>query len=134
MSRLVSPAQRRFFDKAFDRVVESAPDLVREAMETVPIVVEDVPSREIMAAEGIHSPFELLGYYVGVPLSERSVEQPRREPDMIQIYRAGLLQLARRRGRIDAAELERQIRITLLHEVGHYYGLDEDDLAERGYG
>jgi predicted Zn-dependent protease with MMP-like domain len=66
-----------------------------------------------------------------VPLTERSVEDP---PDLpgIHIFRRGIIGLAADIGGAD--ELERQVRITLLHELGHHFGLDEDDLEDLGYG
>ena len=55
--------------------------------------------------------------------------------DVVQLYREGIMQQsAGRDGFVDEAELHRQIRITLLHELGHHHGLTEDDLEEMGYG
>jgi predicted Zn-dependent protease with MMP-like domain len=70
----------------------------------------------------------LYGLYEGVPLTERGVEAPF-EPDRITIYRRTLEAEFRA-----PAELEKQIRITVLHELAHYFGLDEDRLDELGYG
>jgi predicted Zn-dependent protease with MMP-like domain len=63
-----------------------------------------------------------------VPLPERGVEAPF-EPDRITIFRRTL-----EREFADPAELEEQIRITVLHELAHYFGIDEDRLDELGYG
>lgn len=56
-------------------------------------------------------------------------------PDVITIYREGILRAsADRRGRISNDRLREQIRITILHELGHHHGMTEDDLEELGYG
>ena len=80
-----------------------------------------------MELETVH-PFELLGSYSGRPISDRGGESPWSTlPPVIRLFRHNL-------GRIghDAEELREQLRTTLLHEIGHALGLDEEDLAERG--
>jgi predicted Zn-dependent protease with MMP-like domain len=68
-------------------------------------------------------------------LIERSIEAPAELSDCVTIYRLGLMRMATTpRGRIAREELKRQIRITILHELGHYHGLDEQDLDELGFG
>ena len=71
----------------------------------------------------------LLGLYEGVPLTDRHADAPPSMPDVIFLFQHDLE---------DACDSEEQladeVRITLLHEIGHYFGLDEDELAELGYG
>jgi predicted Zn-dependent protease with MMP-like domain len=81
---------------------------------------------------GLRHRDDLCGLYTGVPLTDRSVN-PQIPTDVIHIFREGILRLARRRGRYDDDELRRQIRITILHEVGHHFGLTEKDLRDLGY-
>ena len=77
---------------------------------------------------------ELCGLHDGVPLTEPEHRHELEHPDAIRIYRAGILSMATTdEGKISRSELARQIRITILHEVGHHYGLSEDDLKELGY-
>jgi predicted Zn-dependent protease with MMP-like domain len=72
--------------------------------------------------------------YTGVPLTQRHVELSGVLSDAIYLYREGIFALARdRHGRFDEQELRRQIRITVLHELGHYHGLDERELRQLGY-
>jgi predicted Zn-dependent protease with MMP-like domain len=70
----------------------------------------------------------LYGFYHGVPLPERSVQDSGLLPDKISVYRGPLVE-----DFPDRRELCRQIRITLLHEIGHYFGMDEEDLSRLGY-
>jgi len=80
-------------------------------------------------------PADLCGSDAGVPLTERALEDTGEMPDSVHLYRMGILEeSADEDGRVDEAELERQIRITVLHEIGHHFGLSESDLEERGYG
>jgi predicted Zn-dependent protease with MMP-like domain len=126
---------RQFFDEHVEFVVAELPQQVRDFMENVPLVVEDYPSREVMRRMRIRHPSHLYGLYTGVPLIQRSVDQSGVMSDVINIYRLGILRLARKReGGFDEAELRKQIRRTILHEYGHHVGLTERDLRELGYG
>jgi predicted Zn-dependent protease with MMP-like domain len=106
---------------SFDDHVRAALDLLpphlAAALRNVAVVVED---------ENPEDP-DLFGLYEGVPLPER-VDMAGSLPDRIAIYRLPLEEEFP-----DPAELEEEIRITVLHELGHYFGLDEDRLAELGY-
>jgi predicted Zn-dependent protease with MMP-like domain len=76
----------------------------------------------------------LCGLYTGVPLDRRQVELSGVLSDAIRIYREGIWSLATdARGAVDQQELRRQIRITILHELGHHHGLNEQQLQELGY-
>ncbi len=67
----------------------------------------------------------LLGLYQGVPLTERSVFSDHIEPDIIYIFQKNIEAIAHN----DPHEIRRQVRITVMHEIGHYFGLDEEQLA-----
>ena len=95
---------------------ELPPDLAA-ALENVAVVVED---------ENADDP-DLLGLYHGVPLPERG-DVAGLPPDTISIYRLPLEESFP-----DPADLQEEIRITVLHELAHYFGLDEDRIAELGY-
>jgi len=111
------------------------PPLVHELLEKVPLHVEDRPSREVMEEKGISDPTELCGLFSGVAITEKSVEHSGVLPDVVTIYRLGILEAARDEwGRITVAALREEIRTTLLHELAHFHGLDEDELEELGYG
>lgn len=129
----MDPALREKFDAVVEQVIAGLPDAVRQLLDEVPLIVEDYPSDRVMQEMGIRHPEELCGLYTGVPLTES--RQYRQMPDHILIYRTGILALSRDRiGRISRSRLERQVRITVLHEIGHHHGLDEDELTALGYG
>jgi predicted Zn-dependent protease with MMP-like domain len=106
------------FEQHVQAALDSLPSEFRNALDNVAIVVED---------EHPDDP-DLFGLYEGVPLPERSSADSGRLPDRIAIYRLPLEETF-----TDPSELEREIRITVLHELAHYFGIDEDRLTELGY-
>ncbi len=123
--------ERRVFDELFERVLEALPPHIHELIEQVPVIVEDRASARLLRDLGMDpAEDDLFGLHTGVPLTEKSVQgESTPGEDYIMIFREPLLDLADG----DAAVLEDQIRVTLLHEIGHQFGLDEDDLADLGY-
>lgn len=135
----MNDADRDVFDACFARVFQGLPARLRRLIENeVVVIVDDQPSDAMLddleRDEGDRpTPDGLLGLHTGVPVTEWSIEDHAREPTTIYLFRLGILAEVRWDGAIDATELERQIRVTLLHEIGHHYGLDEDDLDQLGY-
>jgi len=131
----VNAQTRDYFDGQLEGVLSHLPASVHALLDRVPLHVEDQPSHEVMKELGVTSEATLCGLYTGVPLTERSVEHSGMLPDVVTIYRKGILHLAvGRDDQLSEKELQRQIRITVLHELGHHHGLSEHDLAELGYG
>jgi predicted Zn-dependent protease with MMP-like domain len=125
---------REFFDRHFDAVMAAMPPQVHTLLDEVPLYVEDYPSREVMQHMGVRRRSHLQGLYTGIPLGDKSVTHSGVLSDVVQIYREGIMALAiDGQGRLDEQELRRQIRITVLHELGHYHGMTEEDLEELGY-
>ena len=116
------------FDNVLRQVLDDLPGLFRESIRNVAIVVEDRPPDWLLDELGLPPGETLYGFYHGVPLPERSVLDSGNLPDRISVYRGPLVEDFR-----DPGELARQIRTTLLHEIGHYFGMDEEDLARLGY-
>ena len=106
------------FEKHVERALASLPADLRGAMSNVEIVVED---------ENAEDP-DLFGLYFGIPLTERG-DYSGVLPDKIAIYR---LPLEEEFGD-DPSVLEDEIRITVLHEIAHHFGIDEDRLDELGW-
>jgi predicted Zn-dependent protease with MMP-like domain len=106
------------FEQHVRRALESLPPDLRRAMSNVEIVVED---------ENPDDP-DLFGLYLGIPLTERS-DYAGVLPDKIAVYR---IPLEDEFGD-DPAVLEEEIRITVLHEIAHHFGIDEDRLTELGW-
>ena len=125
---------RNYFDELLEQVVEELPQQARDLLDEVPMYVEDFPSTSMLRELGIARRGQLCGLYTGIPLSNRRVALSGVLSDVIHVFREGVLNLATdRRGSIDERELRRQIRITILHELGHHYGLTEEELEELGY-
>jgi predicted Zn-dependent protease with MMP-like domain len=129
------PRDRKRFDDQVDKVLAEMPPQIHELLERVPLHVEDYPSEEVMLDRGVEYLDDLCGLYTGIPLTQRSIEHSGTLPDVVTIYREGILTAAADRdGRIRNSRLRKEIRITILHELGHHHGLTEDDLRDLGYG
>jgi predicted Zn-dependent protease with MMP-like domain len=107
------------FEDHVRSALESLPAELREAMSNVEIVVED---------ENREDP-DLYGLYLGVPLVDRGESYAGALPDKIAVYR---IPLEEEFGH-DPELLEEEIRITVVHEIAHHFGIDEDRLAELGW-
>jgi predicted Zn-dependent protease with MMP-like domain len=127
-------ADRDRFDRTLEQVLGMMPPLVHQLLEKIPLHVEDYPSARVLRATDTEAPAELCGLFTGVPLGDRSVLAPGELPDVVTIYREGILAAAAdARGRVRPKDLKEQIRITILHELAHYHGLSEEELARLGY-
>ena len=107
------------FEEHVRAALDSLPPELAAALENVAVVVED---------EHPTDP-DIFGLYSGIPLPERTTHDSGTLPDRIAIYRVPLEESFP-----DPEELRREIRITVLHELAHLFGIDEERLAELGYG
>lgn len=129
--------ERERFDAILEQVIADLPDALREMLEQVPVVVEDGPSATVLRELGMRDDEadELCGLHSGRAMTEGLEEGPLELPAEIQLYRRGIIAEA---GGWDQdggdAAVREEIRITLLHEIGHQFGLDEEDLDRLGYG
>lgn len=115
------------FEQIVDEAVESLPDQFRERIENLAIVVEEWPDPWTMQAAHVKNRAQLLGFYHGVPLTGRTQNYGSVTPDKISIYRQPILLYYRTPEAIRAG-----IRHTVLHELAHYFGIDDDRLLEIG--
>ena len=126
---------RDLFDLNLERVLSGLPQRVHDLLAEVPLFVEDFPPGEVLDQLKIHHRGDLCGLYTGVPLNERNQFDSPTMPDVVTIYREGIMNLAAGcGGDLSEKKLRNQIRITVLHELGHHHGFDEDELEELGYG
>jgi predicted Zn-dependent protease with MMP-like domain len=131
----LNPHTRRRFDQLVDDVLAEMPPLVHELIERIPLHVEDYPSDDVMARTGVRRRHWLCGLFTGIPITNKSIEHSGTLPDVVTIYREGILAAARdRSGGVPVDRLKDQIRITILHELAHFHGLGEEELRELGYG
>ncbi len=113
----------RAFEKLVAQALDSLPRQFAELLENVAVVVEDEPDPEDLAAMGMDpEEDDLFGLYQGVPLSERDTFYDA-IPDRVAIYRGPIL-----RNTVSRREVIREVRDTVVHELGHHFGLDEDDM------
>jgi len=111
------------------RVIDRLPKEFREQLRNVEIVVEKRPSKELLRAEDLDPRDDTLyGIYQGVPLPDRSALDPPLLPDKITIFAEPLLE-----DFPNPDELREEIRLTLLHEIAHYFGMDEEEIEDLGY-
>jgi len=123
-------AKKKFEQMVHDiaaQVVESLPPDLRADAVNVTLNVADKPNPDQLDEEDDGD--DLLGLYEGVPLVERRPDDVILEPDRITLFRIALMEMCE-----DEKELREEIRATIIHELGHYFGLDEDDLEKRGWG
>jgi predicted Zn-dependent protease with MMP-like domain len=130
----VNARDRDRFDRLLEEVIEALPRGVRDLMERVPVIVDDVPDEQTLDEMGEEDELDLLGLHSGTPFTEESVEAAPEVPPDIRLYREGIVEHAGGWDQPDADDRVREeVRITLLHEIGHQFGLDEDDLDRLGY-
>ena len=114
---------------AFERMVAEAlstiPRRFRDAMANLAIVVEDEPSADLLEEMEIEPPDTLLGLYQGVPLTERRWDYGNTLPDRILLFQGPI-----ERESEDEDDLVVAIGETLIHEIGHYFGLSEEEIEE----
>lgn len=125
--------ERDRFDALVEAVLDALPAGVVGLLDEAPLIVLDGPTPAMLDDLDMRSgeADELCGLHTGVPATDRSIEADGELPSQIHLFRRGIVALAG--GWASPDRVAEQIRITLLHEIGHEFGLDEDDLADLGY-
>lgn len=113
------------FEQLVAEALAGIPGRFREAMKNIAIVVEDEPAPDLLAEMEIEPPDTLLGLYQGTPLTERTWDYGNALPDRILIFQG-----PHERASDDEEDLVTAIGETLIHEIGHYFGLSEDEIEE----
>lgn len=111
------------FEALVGRALDQLPADFARLLDNVVVVVEDQPDAEDLEALDIEHPDDLLGLYRGVPLTERDSMAFGGLPDQVVIYRLPIVHMCR-----DRREVVREIRDTVVHELGHHFGLDDDQM------
>ena len=114
---------RVVFEALVEEALASLPERFLGALHNVEILVEDAPGPEDLQAAGVPPGQTLFGLYQGIPLPQRGVEYGNTLPDRIVIYQRPLEQACRSR-----AEMVRQIYQTVYHELGHYFGMTDEEM------
>jgi predicted Zn-dependent protease with MMP-like domain len=143
----MSPRHRALFDRMLEQAIADLPEPVAALLDEVPVIAEDRPTRAMLADmddadEILADPTSLCGLHTGPMATERGIEASGELPNQIYLFREGIVALAGGWPPDDASRAERdqaldaiyeEIVVTLLHEIGHQFGLDEDQLRDLGY-
>lgn len=116
------------FGELVEQALADLPEPFATHLEEIVVEVRDRPTVRQLREAGLEEDELLLGQYVGRPLTERSVEHSGSLPDVIYVYQEDIEQVSQ-----SEEELIDQVRITVLHELGHHFGMDEEDLEALGY-
>jgi predicted Zn-dependent protease with MMP-like domain len=117
--------KRQRFQQLVSEAIDSIPTRFRRHMKNVAVVVEDEPSAELLEEMDIEPPDTLFGLYQGTPMTVRGWDHGNVLPDRIVLFQGPL-----ERDSMDEDDLVTAIGETLIHEVGHYFGLSEEEIEE----
>jgi predicted Zn-dependent protease with MMP-like domain len=139
----VNRAQRERFDLLVQDAIEALPEKFRAVLDEIQVIVEDRPRTDLvkdLARDGVvedEHDDELMGLHTGTFLTEQGLGEHAQLPTQIHLFREPIVDQACGEQGWDAEHADElvyeEVRITLLHEVGHHFGLDEDDLDRLGY-
>jgi predicted Zn-dependent protease with MMP-like domain len=116
---------RQEFTDLVDEALSRIPPSFRAAMKNVAVIVEDEPPAHILQEMEIEPPDSLFGLYQGTPLPERGWAFGNALPDRISIYQRPIVEAC-----ADDEEIRDCVAETVIHEFGHYFGMDEDQIEE----
>ncbi|MCC6285585.1 MAG: metallopeptidase family protein [Phycisphaerales bacterium] len=139
----MTEAQRERFDTLAAEAVDDLPGTFRAVLDEVPLVIIDEPTPDILRDMGYDprdpgASRDLMGLHSGFAYTEDTVERSGSLPSQIHLFRRGIIEHLGGWAALDSDPegddlLYEQIAVTLLHEIGHQMGLDEDDLERLGY-
>lgn len=113
------------FEELVTEAISSLPKKFKEKMENIVVVIESLPSQELLREMRIKSPYGLLGLYRGVPYPRRGIWYRNVMPDKIIIFKKPIEVHCRNK-----EEIKESVRRVVIHEIGHYFGLGEADLRK----
>lgn len=116
------------FGELVEEALANVPEPFADYLQEVAVEVRTRPTRKQLKQVGLGEDDLLLGLYVGHPLTERSVLEAGRLPDLILVFQEDIELVSD-----SEADLIREIRTTVLHEIGHHFGMGEEDLEDLGY-
>jgi len=117
---------RARFEQLVAEAIRTIPARFRDELRNIAIIVEDEPADELLDEMGIDPPDTLLGLYQGTPLTERAWAQGNTEPDRVLIFQGPIEEACGD----DEDEIVAEIGMTVIHELGHYFGLSEEEIEE----
>lgn len=122
---IMSSLTRSKFQSVVKSAIEALPKEIRNKMQNIAVVVEGLPPPEVVNKMGLRSPYDLLGLYQGVSLARRGFYYGNVLPDKITIYQKAVEAHCK-----STKEMMKRIQEVVLHEIGHFFGLSEEQLIE----
>ncbi len=113
------------FQQLVEEALEELPQQFAERLDNVAVIVADLATPAQLVNVNVRDPHHLLGLYEGVPLTERPRGYAGALPDRISIFRVPIEEMSR-----NDEEIKKNVRNTVMHELGHYFGMDEDMLRD----
>ncbi len=120
--------EKKLFEKLVVESLEGLPRSFREKMENVEIIIEDLPSREVIKEMNLSSPYQVFGLYRGIPKNKRGFRYGNVLPDTITLFQEAIESVSK-----NEKAIEKKVRQVVIHELGHHFGLGERDLRKLGY-
>jgi|SRR5271170_7155623 len=117
------------FAELVEKALAELPAEFATALDEMSVEIKDWPTPQQLLLAGVKRNGLLLGLYHGRPTTLRSVEESGRLPDVIYLFQGSIEEICQ-----NSDELIQQVRTTVLHEIGHHFGMSEEDLRRLGYG
>lgn len=117
--------EREKFEKFVEEALSKIPKKFKKLLENLAVIIEETPSREIYRQTGSPAFSSILGLYHGVPFKHRGPFYGNLPPDVIVIYQKPIEDICR-----SEEEIREKVKEVVLHEIGHYFGLDDEELKE----
>ena len=121
--------ERKAFEALVHEALQDLPQLFKDKLKNVAILIEDYPSEELLDQMEVPNDETLFGLYEGVPLTERGYFDAPLHPDRVFIFQEPIEDAC-----TSPEEIKEEVRITVMHELAHYFGFDDDELEDAGYG
>jgi predicted Zn-dependent protease with MMP-like domain len=119
--------KRARFEKLVQEAITDLPEEFRDRLRNVAVIIEDRPSDDLLDRMEVSPDDTLFGLYEGVPLTNRGFDSPL-YPDRILIFQEPIEDACH-----SEEEIREEVKVTVVHEIAHFFGLDDDYLEELGY-
>jgi len=120
--------ERKAFESLVHHAIQQLPQEFKDKLNNVAVIVEDYPSEELLERMEVPDDETLFGLYEGVPLTERGHFDAPLYPDRILIFQGPIEEECD-----SPEEIKDEVRITLVHEIAHFFGIDDETLERMGY-
>ena len=121
--------ERKAFESLVQEAIQGLPEVFKEKLTNVAIIVEDYPSEELLDRMDVPEDETLFGLFEGVPLTDRGHFDEPLYPVRVWVFQGPIEEACH-----SPEEIKEEVRITVAHELAHFFGFDDEELDERGYG